>query len=299
MSRKLQDFQNRLIYKPQVEIIANTELNGKGLSNWADVNGLMISNGIERPIDKFLVNVSCLENQGDLLSEFAGRFCYNSFTAGRSTEDYLKNILVENHGSAMEHFSISFAVTGVSRSLSHELIRHRVGTAISQESQRYVDARDCKFVIPAFLRAVLKDPSSPKDVADQMLQDFIESCLYDIEKYEKFVTNSEFLYDTLYGQNIIHDGQYKRMRKKRTREAAREYLPNAAETRFVWSCNLRELRHVLLLRGSEHADQQIIDFAVAIKKAIDKSGLAPILFHDIETVDGISYTLNQPFLRKQ
>ena len=85
---------------------------------------------------------------GERLAEFAGRLCYMSQKnpATRSTRDYLENIKKQGHGSVLEHANYSLLLEGVSRSLTHELVRHRAGFAYSQLSQRYVDETDASFV---------------------------------------------------------------------------------------------------------------------------------------------------------
>ena len=87
---------------------------------------------------------------GERLAEFAGRLCYMSQKnpAKRNTRDYLENIKKQGHGSVLEHASYSVLLEGVSRSLTHELVRHRAGFAYSQLSQRYVDESDAHFVVP-------------------------------------------------------------------------------------------------------------------------------------------------------
>src|SRR3954466_13344846 len=87
---------------------------------------------------------------GERLAEFAGRLCYMSQRnpASRTTREYLDNIKRQGHGSVLEHANYSVLVEGVSRSLTHELVRHRAGWAYSQLSQRYVDESDANFVVP-------------------------------------------------------------------------------------------------------------------------------------------------------
>src|SRR5512141_62079 len=87
---------------------------------------------------------------GEKLSEFAGRLCYMSQKnpAGRPTREYLENIKKQGHGSVLEHANYSLLLEGVSRSLTHELVRHRAGFAYSQLSQRYVDESEANFVMP-------------------------------------------------------------------------------------------------------------------------------------------------------
>src|SRR5690606_38973607 len=90
---------------------------------------------------------------GERLAEFAGRLCYMSQhnPAGRSTREYLENIKRQGHGSVLEHANYSLLLEGVSRSLTHELVRHRAGFAYSQLSQRYVDESEANFVVPPAL----------------------------------------------------------------------------------------------------------------------------------------------------
>src|SRR3954469_9697544 len=87
---------------------------------------------------------------GERLAEFAGRLCYMSQAnpAKRATREYLDNIKKQGHGSVLEHANYSLLLEGVSRSLTHELVRHRAGFAYSQLSQRYVDESEASFVIP-------------------------------------------------------------------------------------------------------------------------------------------------------
>src|ERR1700753_1560569 len=89
-------------------------------------------------------------SDGERLAEFAGRLCYMSQRnpAKRSTEEYLTNILKQGHGSVFEHAVYVLLIEGVSRSLTHELVRHRAGFGYSQLSQRYVDESNAAFVVP-------------------------------------------------------------------------------------------------------------------------------------------------------
>src|SRR3954466_2586294 len=95
---------------------------------------------------------------GERLAEFAGRLCYMSQRnpANRTTRDYLENIKRQGHGSVLEHANYSVLIEGVSRSLTHELVRHRAGWAYSQLSQRYVDESVADFVMPP---AIIGDES--------------------------------------------------------------------------------------------------------------------------------------------
>src|SRR5918912_265739 len=89
-------------------------------------------------------------SDGERIAEFAGRLCYMSQQnpAGRSTAEYLWNILKQGHGSVFEHSTYVMLIEGISRSCSHELVRHRSGWGYSQLSQRYVDESHAAFVVP-------------------------------------------------------------------------------------------------------------------------------------------------------
>ena len=99
---------------------------------------------------------------GERLAEFAGRLCYMSQKnpANRATRDYLENIKKQGHGSVLEHANYSLLLEGVSRSLTHELVRHRAGFAYSQLSQRYVDESQANFVVPP---AIVGDEALEKE----------------------------------------------------------------------------------------------------------------------------------------
>lgn len=180
------------------------------------------------------------------LSEYAGRVCYMSQSnpGGKTTGEYLRHILELGHGSVLEHGQFSYLIEGVSRSLTHELIRHRVGTSISQLSQRFVDESDTAFVCPPEIAKHVKALARFEAQCDEALTTYRALCAQ---------------LDDLADQSLP-----KTLKRKRVREAARAVLPNCVETKLVWSCNLRELRHILVLRGSPHADLEFQQFAKAL-----------------------------------
>lgn len=173
----------------------------------------------------------------DFLAEFAGRACYQSFDrpnpATARNADYLANILRQSHESVLEHASVTFYVTGVSRSLSHELVRHR-HLSFSQQSQRYVDESNANTVVPPTLEGRKSEMRIFSDSARGGLKDY------------------DFLVTRLIAAGIP---------RKKAREAARSVLPNATETRFVVTGNLRAWRDVLRKRHHVAADAEIQQFA--------------------------------------
>lgn len=173
------------------------------------------------------------------LAEYAGRICYMSQAnpAKRTTAEYLSNILQQGHGSVLEHVNVSMLIEGVSRSLTHELVRHRAGWAYSQLSQRYVNLSDTAFVMPP---AFIDVPEAAEPWKYAMANCLVE---YGV------LTNT-----MLASLQHIED---KVLRRKMARESARSVLPNATETKIVATANIRAWRHFLAMRGSIHADQEI------------------------------------------
>ena len=188
------------------------------------------------------------------IPEIAGRVCYQSFGKPRpgGNRAYMERILSEGHGSVLEHASIGFVIHGVSRSLTHELIRHRAGTAVGELSQRFVDASDLGFVVP------------PRWV-DAVPSEFINTCSDAQRRYKALVELSEAA-DTL--------------SRKRIRESARSVLPNCTETHIMFTGNLRAWRNILEQRGNIHADLEIRRLAVALLPVLVE--YAPNVFQDFE-----------------
>jgi thymidylate synthase (FAD) len=199
---------------------------------------------------------------GERLAEFAGRLCYMSQKnpANRTTRDYLENIKKQGHGSVLEHATYSLLFEGISRSLTHELVRHRAGFAYSQLSQRYVDESDAAFVVPP---SIIGD-----DTLMQAWQSQIESAQ---ASYVALV--AELMERYKWVEDRVH-------RRKMAREAARGVLPNSTETKIVVTANVRAWRTMLELRSSEGAEFEIRRMAVATLRIMQQE--APGLFSDFE-----------------
>jgi thymidylate synthase (FAD) len=199
---------------------------------------------------------------GERLAEFAGRLCYMSQhnPAQRPTREYLANIKRQGHGSVLEHANYSLLLEGVSRSLTHELVRHRAGFAYSQLSQRYVDESRASFVVP------------PAIIGDEALEDVWRTQI--VAAQSSYVALVEQLM-TRYGwvADKVH-------RRKMAREAARGVLPNSTETKIVVTGNARAWRTMLELRSSEAAELEIRRLAVLVLRVLQQE--APALFDDFE-----------------
>lgn len=199
---------------------------------------------------------------GEKLSEMAGRVCYMSYGKGRKTNhDFLQHIIEVGHGSVLEHAVWSFVITGVSRSFTHELIRHR-HFSYSQLSQRYVDESDSDYIIPD---VIAEDPA-----LEALWKEAVESAR---AAYVKLVDGLQERFAGI---------PEKTLRRKMARQAARSVLPNATETKIFVTGNARALRHFIELRGSEHADVEIRKVAVQVLRIMQQE--APALFADYELV---------------
>jgi thymidylate synthase (FAD) len=199
---------------------------------------------------------------GERLAEFAGRLCYMSQRnpASRSTREYLENIKRQGHGSVLEHANYSLLLEGVSRSLTHELVRHRAGFAYSQLSQRYVDESEANFVVP------------PAIVGDEALE----------RAWRAQIEEAQRCYVALVEQLMERYGWVadKVHRRKMAREAARGVLPNSTETKIVVTGNARAWRTMLELRSGEGAELEIRRLAVAVLRVLQRE--APAFFDDFE-----------------
>src|SRR5687767_4684769 len=199
---------------------------------------------------------------GERLAEFAGRLCYMSQAnpAKRATRDYLENIKRQGHGSVLEHANYSILLEGVSRSLTHELVRHRAGFAYSQLSQRYVDESTASFVVP------------PAVIGDEALEAAWRAQVEAAQRsYVELVEHLMGRYGWV--ADKVH-------RRKMAREAARSVLPNSTETKIVATANIRAWRTMLELRSSEGAEMEIRRFAITALRLMQAE--APAMFSDFE-----------------
>lgn len=187
---------------------------------------------------------------GERLAEFAGRLCYMSQAnpARRPTREYLDNIKMQGHGSVLEHANYSLLLEGVSRSLTHELVRHRAGFAYSQLSQRYVDESKASFVVP------------PAIIGDEKLE---AAWLAEVEGAQ--ATYVSLVEQLMERYSWVADKVH---RRKMAREAARAVLPNATETKIIVTGNARAWRTLLELRSSEGAELEIRRLAIMMLRLL-------------------------------
>ena len=176
----------------------------------------------------------------ETLIEMAGRLCYESFEIGlnpnvtriRGTnKEYLENILLKGDGSIAEHGLANFAFLNVSRILTHELVRHRVGVAISQESLRYVRLKEIKMWLP-------------DELTDEQKSAMLSAAKESEEAYLR-------LADSVPWDKMNMD------QKKRMTSALRRILPDGLATNIIWSANHRTLRWVIEMRTDPAAEVEI------------------------------------------
>jgi thymidylate synthase (FAD) len=204
-------------------------------------------------------------SNAELIPEIAGKLCYMSFAnpKGRKNKEYLEHIKEVGHGSVTEHSNFGLIITGISRAVSHELVRHRAGASYSQLSQRYVDESVAEYVLPHSI----EEGTPEYDI-------WLDGVMHSHNAYCKLV-------DALMLK--FSDVADKTHRRKLAREAARSVLPNATETKIFVTMNTRAFRHLFEMRASVHADREINRMAIEIWKKLVK--VAPNLFSDYELIN--------------
>jgi thymidylate synthase (FAD) len=239
-----------LVTQPKVYLVGRTQIDGAEVRRFLD--------------EEATSWITDTDNGSELLCELAGRVCYLSFgekQGRKSNRDYLENIITMEHGSVLEHATWNFIITGVSRSFSHELIRHRAGWGYSQLSQRFVDESETDFVEPEII-------ASDPDLHQIWLKSVNQSHAAYIRLADGLIAKVERDSPHLKGRD----------RRKAAREAARSVLPNATETKIFVTANARAVRHFLEYRGAPDAEPEIRRVALALCEVMRHE--APSLFGD-------------------
>ena len=267
-------------------------------------------------LQKFLDDVNASEwttegtHAGEILVEIGARNCYQSWHGGRKHADHLRHLLEVGHGSCAEHCVFTLLIAGVSRSLTHELVRHRAGMSYSQLSQRYVDESVAEYVWPDIIaqdpelhdlwlktietmhtayiqladklnekltskRGLCNNPNCWKGwKKDKLLEGIYTACT------TCKLAHNDAWYPAVLGR-FLPDKRSTTCRKV-ARQAARSVLPNATETKITVTANARALRHAAESRCSRHADPEIRKLFGAIWEIMVKE--APNLFGDYRKV---------------
>lgn len=242
----------KIIRRPAVYLIGKQQLNESEIQRFLD----------DHQVGDWKTDT---EVAAEVLPELAGRVCYMSFAKPRpgGNTAYLSHIKAVGHGSVLEHSVWNFLIVGVSRSFTHELVRHRAGFGYSQLSQRYVDESVAEFVEPD---CIADDPE---------LHEVFQAAVGEAQSaYVKLVEGL--------ARKFAHV-EDRTLRRKMARQAARSVLPNATETKIFVTANARALRHFIELRCSEHAEVEIRIVAGEVLRILQKE--APSLFGDYEFID--------------
>lgn len=218
---------------------------------------------------------------GPALAEFAGRACYQSWTkpnpATASNASYLAHILEVGHLAVLEHASVSFYLTGLSRSVSHELVRHR-HFSFSQLSQRYVPEDDANVVAPP---AIVGEPE-------------LEALLVNAAEMSR-----QAYRELLAALELSVDGHPNAtLRRKQLRQAARAVLPSATETRMVVTGNYRAWRHFIGMRATDHADREMRELAVECLRQLQRVAASVFGDFQIATLADGSEIATSPFVNE-
>ena len=246
---------------PQVFLIARPSLDLDGM------RGYLESVGGESWLDRRVDEAGGNPNPGEALVEFGGRLCYRSWEPGLNPNvrrirtdqaEYFANILRSQHGSVLEHANYSLALRNVSRTFTHELVRHRAGSAFSQESLRFVRLTDIGFRVAPALEPVR------------------EQVVHLVEQLEEFQVSAA-------KELGIDDEGVPFHVKKEVTSALRRLAPIGLSTDIVWTANVRTLRHVIEMRTAPGAEEElrlVFDQIARIMKAE-----APNLFQDFKRLD--------------
>jgi len=222
-------------------------------------------------------------SDAECLVSFFAKLCYRSLVAGknqnvtkrREIKENLEGTIRSGHGSVFEHVTFNFVTTDCSRVFTHELVRHRVGTAFSQTSGRYCTVQDAKLVLPPELEDYWDDCEQcggSKYVVEASGQgehgdrEQVEcprcSGNGNVTVFEMMLEDLRYLKErnALYRKIMGLDEETKSNdfdRKKRLTSALRRAMPNGATNEIGWSLNVRSLRHLLELRSSPAAEWEI------------------------------------------
>jgi len=246
---------------PQIELIARPSVDLDALERYLKTVGGDSWLQMRREQDEGV-------NDGQLLVEAAGRACYRSWTEGlnpnvtkvrRDQKDYFLNILRSGHGSVLEHANYSFIIWDVSRVFTHELVRHRAGSAFSQESLRFVRIKDLPFRIPESL---------------EPLRTNIVSILETLEEFQ--ISAAEH-----FG---LDEGGVNFHTKKEITSALRRLAPEGMSTMIIWTANIRTLRHVIQARTDRGAEEELRIVFNKIGEIMRQE--AALLFGDYVVEDG-------------
>lgn len=251
------------LVSPEVYLVGYTAMNDREMGRYLRDSG----NG------DFADNITAARKEGlsdgEILCSFYAKLCYAALTVGynknisrtRDIPDNLRNCFEQGHGSVFEHCQLNFVVRNCSRVLTHEIVRHRAGTAFSQTSGRYVRG----------------------DEVDLIFDPILEPVREDVIALQK---ETEFAYGQMVkkiGLDDMRDFDH----KKKLTSALRRLLPNGQSNEIGFSANIRSLRHMVQIRTSRYAEWEIRNvFGQVYQLTKDRF---PLLYYGAreEEVDGL------------
>ncbi|MBU5425631.1 FAD-dependent thymidylate synthase [Tissierella pigra] len=209
---------------------------------------------------------------GEKLVASAAKLCYSPVGIDEieesldeeKVESFLSLLMDLNHESPIEHISFTFGIEGVSRTLTHQLVRHRIAS-FSQQSQRYVKLEQFEYIIP------------PNISSNKSAKELFIKAMEDDQKYYNEIT--EILFQEHYNKYInqgFSEKESKNKAEKESIEDARYIFPNACETKIVITMNARSLLNFFNLRCCNRAQWEIRSLATSMLKEVRK--VYPILF---------------------
>ena len=235
----------------------------------------------------------------DAVVAAAAKLCYSKVgveqISEKLTDEEVKrfvNHLVEmGHESPIEHVTFTFGIEGISRSCSHQIVRHRIAS-YSQQSQRYVKLEQFEYIIPPaiesnseakriFIEAMERDQKAYDELVDLLLEDILidkhaadyGSCIREILKENPDVAPDRSKVLDLYAEKFFENY---RKAEKQAIEDARYVFPNACETKIVVTMNARSLYNFFSKRCCNRAQWEIRELADLMLAECEKA--APILF---------------------
>lgn len=235
---------------PKVYLIGTSIAQVDGIREWLTDLGVSESRMNE-------LDLECQKNRAESLIALAGRRCYNSFEPGLNPNvtktrtdfaQYIDNILKSGHGNVCEHVTVSFAMEGVSRVFTAEMNRHRAGMAISEGSLRYIRFEDIGFWMPDSIQNSGPNDTPETEVKKAKTQKVFKEAFQQAEDaYKKLLA--------IWSDELDPASAF--AQKKALTSMFRRIVPMGVSSGGVWTGNLRAWRHIIELRTSEHAEEEI------------------------------------------
>lgn len=231
----------RIVERPEVFLVSQPALDWDELRRYLEKVGERTDTNAVDWIDRVYQDFG---SEGDALVEFGGRLCYRSWVPGANvnvskvredSKEYIGNILKSGHGSVTEHANYSFIFDDVSRVFTHELVRHRAGVAVSQESMRFVRLTDIPFWFPEWARD------------DHELMERSINLLHEMEEHQLWMAMHFDLDEP--GVNFSE--------KKHKTSFMRRFAPDGVATGMLCTINVRALRHIVYMRTALGAEEEI------------------------------------------